>query len=1086
MYFSSSGLPGYPGLLNSALDELWSNRSAPVGNAKVLSRTPVAGNPCRGPLPQRCRPTGWSASGASGALSSTGERIPTITRSPSAALPPASARRYRGCDVLDLYRNVQAGEIPVGHYVYVLQRSPKIGNSVTTLRWAKVEPRRDGEPGGELSWSTPNPSITDLVRPLSKSIYFVVTPQAVPDPALLLHARHESRVSNDVVLPDYVTLACSEQMPSENVAKETSLRLRKRSKVEVSAEFETLLDLVVLGRHDETRHSGTGRFRRTHEQAKQSPIVSVAKLKIETRDDAKSTRTGSASLARGIMQRNALSDDEHARRQRFDSIYADSTNLPEAEIKNAADVMTALRMCIRDCLEDDPKRDNDTQAPRLKALLPQPIYDEYRHLKREMIAMTRVSKAHPKREYIDVYNDDEHEALANGIDCWIDNVCDWLNESRKLNARGEPNERQDSDALPADTRVQIEALAWLHFVVYSEELNEASLLKDIDEFDDGKTRMKGEVYGHLARYRLTRAQLKKVLEGHDLDLIEYSPRTLWRVMKVIARLGNLREQRLNLIGLVATFVAQGVVRGIAPLIYAGVLKGGRFDLSVYSEYWATYYLGNDLLGSYGPARVEKSMQRMDGNIQRRWMQKAFYGEEERVSFDKRFNALTRGREASSKLITDSLNIGAPGLLQLMSAAAVLSGFDPRLGVTGLISLPMMYLWAKHHNSKMERLYRESNQEIDRTAENNRRYLDGEQDLRMLTTMSAALDDVTQQFDKERSLARYVSYRKAWQWFWSYLPMNLGVLGTVTVGLELGLPAGEILASTMAFGNLTYPIQRLSNKYFDEFPRHVLDIIELRDRIGSLDAIDSPNGPLERTRLPVSSLSNLEIAFRGVGFSAVDAAGNNKTVLKPSVDLTIAPGEFVTLLGPSGSGKTTLMKMLGGILVPSAGEIALGGTPLGQIKHYGPDSLLFLMHYASQHSSFFPGTLFHNLLMDMPRSANREELMRRENAMVALMGRVGLSTDKFDLHAEFPKSLSGGERVRFSLIRAALPLVMARDAKRRGILMVDEPTAGLDPDSTRMVVEFLREVNALGVTIVCITHNDELATVGRQVHMSSFK
>ncbi|CAN7312231.1 ATP-binding cassette domain-containing protein [Trinickia sp. LjRoot230] len=988
--------------------------------------------------------------------------------------------------MLDLYRNVQAGKIPVGHYVYVLQRSPEIGKGVTTLRWANVEPARDGEPGGELNWSAPNPSITDLIRPLSKSIYFVVTPQAVSDPALLFRARHEPRVSNEVALPDYVTLACSEQAPSENGTKETSLRLRKRSKVEVSAEFETLLDLVVLGRHDKGRHSGTGRFRPAQKQAKQSPIVSVAKLKIETRDDATSTGARSASLARDIMRRNAISGNELAQRQRFASMYADSTNLPEAEIKNAADVMMALRLCIRDCLGNDSQRDNDTHAPSLKALLPEPIYDEYRHLKREMIAMARVSKAHPKREYVDVYNDDGDEALAKGIDRWIDQLCDWLNESRKLLASGEPNERNDSDALSADMRVQIEALVWLHFVVHSEELNEASLLKDIDEFDDGKTRMKGEVYGHLAQYRLARSQLKKLLEGHDLDLIEYSPRTLWRVMKVIAKLGNLREQRLNLIALVATFITQGIVRGIAPLIYAGVLEGGRFNLSVYSEYWATYYLGNDLLGSYGPARVEKSMQRMDGYIQRRWMQKAFYGDEERVSFDKRFNALTRGREASSKLITDSLNIGAPGLVQLTAAAAVLSGFDPRLGVTGLISLPMMYLWAKHHNSKMERLYRESNQEIDRTSENNRRYLDGEQDLRMLTTMSAALDDVAQQFDKERSLARYVSYRKAWQWFWSYLPMNLGMLGTVTVGLELGLPAGEILASTMAFGNLTYPIQRLSNKYFDEFPRHVLDIIELRDRVGSLDAIDPPSGPLEHTRLPVSALSNLEIAFRDVGFSAVDAAGNNKTVLEPSVSLTIAPGEFVTLLGPSGSGKTTLMKMLGGILVPSAGEIALGGTPLGEIKHYGDDSLLFLMHYASQHSSFFPGTLFHNLLMDMPRSTDRDELIRRENEMVALMEKLGLSADKFDLHAEFPKSLSGGEKVRFSLIRAALPIVMASDAQRSGILMMDEPTAGLDPERTRMVVQFLRELNARGVTILCITHNDELAAVGRQIHMSSFK
>lgn len=119
-------------------------------------------------------------------------------------------------------------------------------------------------------------------------------------------------------------------------------------------------------------------------------------------------------------------------------------------------------------------------------------------------------------------------------------------------------------------------------------------------------------------------------------------------------------------------------------------------------------------------------------------------------------------------------------------------------------------------------------------------------------------------------------------------MNLGILATVRMGVELGLPAGQILASTIAFGGLTYPIRMVAQKYFDEFPRQLVQALELVDQLGAIDAIDGPKGALERARIPFSQLEHHDVGFRNIGYSVLDEHGEEAPILE-GVSFTVKQG-----------------------------------------------------------------------------------------------------------------------------------------------------------------------------------------------------
>jgi putative ABC transport system ATP-binding protein len=205
-------------------------------------------------------------------------------------------------------------------------------------------------------------------------------------------------------------------------------------------------------------------------------------------------------------------------------------------------------------------------------------------------------------------------------------------------------------------------------------------------------------------------------------------------------------------------------------------------------------------------------------------------------------------------------------------------------------------------------------------------------------------------------------------------------------------------------------------------------------------------------------------FRARGLSKVYRTGEIEVHALREVDLDIAKGEFVVLLGPSGSGKSTLLNILGGLDVPSSGDVSFADH---QLTGADDDALTT---YRRQHVGFV--FQFYNLIPSLTVRENIAlvtDITEHPMPVDEAIERVGL-TPRRD---HFPAQLSGGEQQRVAIARAI--------AKRPDVLLCDEPTGALDYPTGRRVLEAIAAVNAeLGTTVIVITHNAAIAQMADRV------
>jgi putative ABC transport system ATP-binding protein len=182
-----------------------------------------------------------------------------------------------------------------------------------------------------------------------------------------------------------------------------------------------------------------------------------------------------------------------------------------------------------------------------------------------------------------------------------------------------------------------------------------------------------------------------------------------------------------------------------------------------------------------------------------------------------------------------------------------------------------------------------------------------------------------------------------------------------------------------------------------------------------------------------------------------------------VSLAIQAGERVAILGKSGSGKSTLLNLIGGLDVPTAGSIEIGGRDLASMTpneraHYRLSTVGMIFQAFHLIAS---RTALENVELPM-YFAGRPGAERRRAARQALAG-VGLA----DRLTHRPSELSGGERQRVAIARALV--------NRPAILIADEPTGNLDSVTGSEVVELLtKHVEATAATLLLVTHDEELA------------
>ncbi|MHC3993521.1 ABC transporter ATP-binding protein [Thiomicrolovo sp. ZZH C-3] len=185
------------------------------------------------------------------------------------------------------------------------------------------------------------------------------------------------------------------------------------------------------------------------------------------------------------------------------------------------------------------------------------------------------------------------------------------------------------------------------------------------------------------------------------------------------------------------------------------------------------------------------------------------------------------------------------------------------------------------------------------------------------------------------------------------------------------------------------------------------------------------------------------------------------VLHP-LDLEIGQGEFVAIMGPSGSGKSTLLNILGALDVPSGGRYRFDGTDLGRLTH--EQRALFrryVLGFVFQGFNLLKRTsALENVEMPLIYQgvSARERRERAEEALV----QVGLAER---LHHD-PSQLSGGQQQRVAIARAIVT--------QPQVLIADEPTGNLDTQRSYEIMELIRGFNAQGITVIMVTHEEEIA------------
>jgi putative ABC transport system ATP-binding protein len=206
----------------------------------------------------------------------------------------------------------------------------------------------------------------------------------------------------------------------------------------------------------------------------------------------------------------------------------------------------------------------------------------------------------------------------------------------------------------------------------------------------------------------------------------------------------------------------------------------------------------------------------------------------------------------------------------------------------------------------------------------------------------------------------------------------------------------------------------------------------------------------------------------IGVEKVYGNGDTEVRALDGLDLTVHAGDYLAVMGASGSGKSTAMNILGCLDRPTAGSYRLNGVP---VESLDDDALADLRNhqlgFVFQQFHLLPQlTAMENVMLPMVY-AGVPAAERRQRAQEALE-RVGLGQRL----SNKPNQLSGGQQQRVAIARAII--------NNPAMLLADEPTGALDSRTTEEVLEIFDELHRSGITLVLVTHEDDVAARAEQV------
>lgn len=195
---------------------------------------------------------------------------------------------------------------------------------------------------------------------------------------------------------------------------------------------------------------------------------------------------------------------------------------------------------------------------------------------------------------------------------------------------------------------------------------------------------------------------------------------------------------------------------------------------------------------------------------------------------------------------------------------------------------------------------------------------------------------------------------------------------------------------------------------------------------------------------------------------------NDALALDDVNITINKGEFVFIVGPSGAGKSTFMRLLLRETLPSFGTVKVNGYNISKMKNKDVPYLRRSLGIVFQDYRLLPNkTVYENVAFAMRVIEAPRRLIQR--SVISVLDVVGLK----EKYRCFPSQLSGGEQQRVAIARAIV--------NQPSIVIADEPTGNLDPETTWGIMEIFHRINQSGTTIVMATHNKDIVdTMQRRV------
>lgn len=280
-------------------------------------------------------------------------------------------------------------------------------------------------------------------------------------------------------------------------------------------------------------------------------------------------------------------------------------------------------------------------------------------------------------------------------------------------------------------------------------------------------------------------------------------------------------------------------------------------------------------------------------------------------------------------------------------------------------------------------------------------------------------------------------------------IGFGLLGYIDYGPSPQLTLFSGLFVLLLAPEFFQPLRQLAQHY--------------HDRSAAIGAADSLVTFLDQDIPDVSTTSGAATrSDQGVVVQNLSAGYPGRGTVLHALDLTIPPGRFVALAGPSGSGKSTLLQILAGFITPTQGQVAINGHPPGRQP----------VGWMDQRPCLLYGSWADNLRLTAPEASDEalyHAIERAGLAEVLAQQPEGLHT----LLGEQGRGLSGGQARRLALARVFLAPV--------DLVLLDEPTTGLDAISEEAVIAGLKTLAAEGRTLVVATHHPALLAAAEEVY-----